>query len=94
MRLEDVEVVDESGTVIPVTDVRIENVAWPFADRMGRPVTARTSCVIRGRLGSKMTIRRLGGEVLGRFVFTGVGASSDQDARFIIHGIHFSDEAR
>jgi len=35
MRLEDVEVVDESGTVIPVTDVRIENVAWPFADPRG-----------------------------------------------------------
>ena len=91
MRLRDVELVGESGTVIPVTDILVEDVAWPFGDRMGRPVTARTPSSVHGRRWTKMTIQRPGGEQLGTFILTGVSPSLDQGVRSIIYGIQLSD---
>jgi len=88
MRFNDVELVDESGAIVPVTDVVIDDEECSFAGKTGRPVTAHTDRMVGGYPGSLMTIRRcVSGEVLGTFILGGVGTSLVNGVRSVICGM-------
>jgi len=90
MRYQDVELVDESGAVIPVTDVDIGDNLCAIDGRWARPIRARTRSIVGGRPGALMTIRRcVSGEVLGTFILGGIGTSLGSGVRSVICGIQW-----
>jgi hypothetical protein len=92
MTLRDVELVDESGNVIPVAEVKIDDVELPYEGMSGRPVLAPTRETVHARLWSTLRIRqRNGGAAVGAFIFTGLGTALGKVAKTVICGVQLAD---
>ena len=92
MILTDVELVDESGNVIPVAEVQIDAVELPYQGMSGRPVLAPTAASVRSRLWSTLTIRqRDGGAIVGAFIYTGLGTALGKVAKTVICGVQLAE---
>jgi hypothetical protein len=92
MVIKDVELVDESGNVIPVVEVRIDPVELEYEGRSARPVTAPTTANVCSRFWSTLTIRpRGGGKALGAFILTGLGTGLDEVTSTIICGVQLME---